>query len=418
MNNVKKCLTACAVVLAGALLVTSCDLFQETVPSRAETETGEIQTGETVTETDQVTTEDTEPESTETSATAETDKPTSEETAAETSDTEETETETTAEPATEETTAEPSTEPTTEETTAEETTAVSETSDDTPAVTETEQTEPATSTSETIEPETTAEATEPQVPALSEQRLTAEARTRLDEITNEPAYGWWYRRPAESGQHIPATIDPGIERILAAYDGIWTKPVEGRRSIYLTMDLGYEYEDHTTRILDIAQEKGVKLNFFITGSFIDDNPELVIRMTNEGHLIANHTNFHLNQPLELESGYDRLESDIVAAAQKYRNLTGREFSPFMRPPEGKYSQRSLAAANELGYRPVMWSFAYRDWETDNQPDPVTSLQLVTGEAFDGSVILLHSVSATNVEILSDVIDQMRAASYEFYRLDQ
>lgn len=399
MSSLRKQWIVLVCVLAASLTLTACDLFGETTPSRIETElTTEASDSVSTTTEEEATTEPTtEPETTE-----ETTEITTEETTTE---------------AVEETTAETIEEPTTEP--SDETTVTSEITEETTATTEVETTaEPTTPSTTTTETEPTTESTEPEQPSLSERGLSQEDIARLDQITNDPAYGWWYRRPTEKNQGIPATIDPGIERILANYEGIWTRPVEGRKSIYMTMDLGYEYEDHTRQILDIALEKDVKLNLFITGSFIDKNSDMVVRMTNEGHLIANHTDYHLNQPEELESGYERLENDIVAAARKYRQVTGREFAPYLRPPEGKYSQRSLAVINTLGYTPVFWSFAYVDWQTDNQPDPAPSLELVTGEAFDGTVILLHSVSATNVEILSDVIDTVRSYGYEFYRLDQ
>ena len=368
-------------MLTALLVTSSCGLLDEPTPSLTNPSTSETSEPSTE-ETTEPTTEATSEETTE-PTTEETTEPTTEETT---------------EPTTEETT-----EPTTEETTEEPTEPSSE-----------EPTEPSTEPTPDPVPSTPAPGT-----LLSNRVLYADDIERLNQVSNDPGYGWWYHVPSERGQGIPATIDPGIARIIAEYDTMWNEPVEGEKRIYLTLDAGYEFEDNTSRILDTAKEKNVPLNFFITGSLIDNHADLVLRMVDEGHLIGNHTNMHYNQVQLLEDGeMDRLEQDIVTAARKYKDLTGEEFSPYLRPPEGKYSRQSLAVINALGYQPVMWSFAHRDWETDNQPDPARSLERVVGDAFDGSVMLLHTVSKTNVEILGDVIDELQAQGYVFRRLDE
>ncbi|UKI35529.1 MAG: hypothetical protein L6V93_15465 [Clostridiales bacterium] len=82
-----------------------------------------------------------------------------------------------------------------------------------------------------------------------------------------------------------------------------------------------------------------------------------------------------------------------------------------RPPMGEYSEKSLAIANMLGYKTMLWSFAYRDWLTDNQPDVSYAKSLVTKKIHGGGVFLLHAVSKTNTEILGDVIDDFRYHGY-------
>ena len=82
-------------------------------------------------------------------------------------------------------------------------------------------------------------------------------------------------------------------------------------------------------------------------------------------------------------------------------------------PAGIYSEQSLALVQELGYRSVFWSFAYRDWETDNQPDSAASLAKLNSKMHEGAIYLLHAVSATNTEIMGQFIDDTRAAGYTF-----
>lgn len=136
-------------------------------------------------------------------------------------------------------------------------------------------------------------------------------------------------------------------------------------------------------------------------------------MVKEGHTVGNHTVNHLRASKALNKSLDTFVNDITGLEKKFKDLTERDISPFMRPPEGGYSVRSLAIIQALGYRPVFWSFAYKDWDTKAQPAPNYAKDFILGQVHDGSVMLIHAVSRTNVEILPDLIDKIREAGYEF-----
>ena len=182
------------------------------------------------------------------------------------------------------------------------------------------------------------------------------------------------------------------------------------------MDEGYEYENNTNEILDIASEKNVVITFFVTGSYIDQNPQLVQRMVVEGHVVANHSNKHLRVSPALDVSDQTLIDDIIQLEEKYRSLTGKEISKLHRPPEGGYSERSLAINDALGYRTVFWSFAYRDWLVDDQPKEQEAFDKIISQVHPGAILLLHAVSKTNVAILGDLIDEIRAMGYTFTSL--
>jgi peptidoglycan-N-acetylmuramic acid deacetylase len=90
----------------------------------------------------------------------------------------------------------------------------------------------------------------------------------------------------------------------------------------------------------------------------------------------------------------------------------------IRMPSGNWSVRALAYNEYLGYRTYFWSFAYRDWETADQPDPAEALDLILANTHPGEVMLLHAVSKTNTDILGDVIDGVRAQGYTFKLLSR
>ena len=178
--------------------------------------------------------------------------------------------------------------------------------------------------------------------------------------------------------------------------------------INLTFDQGYE-NGFTGKILDTLKEKGVKATFFVVGDYAEREPELVRRMIDEGHTVGSHSVNHYSMP---ELSEEEAVSEIMDLHRYVLENFGIQMNLF-RPPKGEYSERSLAITSDLGYKTVLWSFAYADWDTDDQPDPDTALQKLIDRAHPGAIYLLHSVSETNAMILGDFIDAMLAEGYTF-----
>ncbi len=178
--------------------------------------------------------------------------------------------------------------------------------------------------------------------------------------------------------------------------------------INLTFDQGYE-NGFTSMILDTLKEKGVKATFFVVGDYAERQPELVKRMIEEGHTVGSHSVNHYSMP---ELSVEEATAEIMGLHEYMLENFGIQMTLF-RPPKGEYSEKSLAVTADLGYKTVLWSFAYADWDTDNQPDPQESLQKLIDRAHPGAIYLLHSVSETNANILGDFIDAMLAEGYTF-----
>lgn len=184
----------------------------------------------------------------------------------------------------------------------------------------------------------------------------------------------------------------------------------GSNVVFLTMDEGYE-AGYTPTILDTLAQKGVKAVFFLTKQFVDEHPELVQRMINEGHILGNHTCAHPAAGIP-SFGVDGTVNDV----QTLHNIVQERFGYSMnlfRYPSGIFSEQSLALLHNMGYRCVFWSFAHRDWVTEDQPDPASSLQNMVNQVHPGAIYLLHAVSATNTQVLGQFIDEVRARGYEF-----
>jgi len=234
---------------------------------------------------------------------------------------------------------------------------------------------------------------------------------------NNQSLGWSFTYADPVGQDIPTGIPDSVRKLINQYNVIWQLPQPDRKVVYLTMDNGYEYNNLTAQILDTAKMKGVPITFFIIGSYLTNNEDLVIRMVEEGHTVANHSYTHPDTVKMLdEKGAEAVLADIHRLETAYKDLTGQDMVKLYRAPSGVYSERLLDLMSREGYKTVFWSFAYRDWLTDDQPDPAEAKARILGQLHNGSVILLHAVSKTNTELLPELIDEIRARGYEFAAL--
>lgn len=189
---------------------------------------------------------------------------------------------------------------------------------------------------------------------------------------------------------------------------------EGENTIYLTFDEGYEY-GCTPSILDTLKEKNVKAIFFITEPYAKAEPELVQRMIDEGHTLGNHSVTHPANGLPSQT-IEQQQSEVMDNHEYVKEHFNYEMHLF-RYPAGKFSEQSLAVLNNCNYKSLFWSFAYKDYDVNNQPDPAESLQKLVDKLHPGALYLLHAESQTNTDILGDFIDKARAAGYEFALFD-
>ena len=100
----------------------------------------------------------------------------------------------------------------------------------------------------------------------------------------------------------------------------------------------------------------------------------------------------------------------------YKNVTGKDMAKMYRPPQGKYSEDNLKMAKELGYTTFFWSLAYVDWIKTKQPSKELALEKLS-RIHPGAIILLHSTSKTNSEILEDIIKKLKGEGYIFSSLN-
>ncbi|MDF2842966.1 MAG: putative rane protein [Herbinix sp.] len=200
---------------------------------------------------------------------------------------------------------------------------------------------------------------------------------------------------------------------LLKYDAYYLGDTK-QKVIYLTFDAGYE-NGYTPAILDALKKHKVSATFFLVGNFLERNPDLVLRMVEEGHQVANHTNKHPD--MSKISSTDAFCKELQDLEATYKSITGKEMVKYYRPPQGKYSQSNLKMAKEMGYKTFFWSLAYVDWYNDKQPSKEEAFKKLTGRIHPGAIVLLHSTSKTNSEILDELLTRWEQMGYTFKTLD-
>lgn len=210
----------------------------------------------------------------------------------------------------------------------------------------------------------------------------------------------------------PPTGNAGRDQ-LKQYDAAYLGD-PAKKVIYLTFDAGYE-NGCTEKILDVLKQQQVPAAFFLVGNYLEKNADLVRRMVAEGHIVGNHTMHHYD--MSKLSSKEAFTKELTDLENLFREVTGKELPKYYRPPQGIYSEENLKMARELGYKTVFWSLAYVDWKNDAQPTAETAFQKLLPRTHPGAVVLLHSTSRTNAQILEELIGKWKEEGYTFGTLE-
>ncbi len=244
-------------------------------------------------------------------------------------------------------------------------------------------------------------------PSSEPQNLAKLDREILDKLENKKL-SWWINL---NNEHKPTTVPSDIKNMIDNHNGIYIGDTS-KKVVYLTFDEGYE-NGYTPSILDTLKANNVKSIFFITGPYLDKNPELVKRMLDEGHQVGNHS---INHPSLPTLSYASLEKELLGLETKFAEKFGEGFK-YMRPPMGEYSQRTLEAAKQMGYKSIFWSYAFKDYDVNDQKGADYAYNKVMDNLHNGAVILLHAVSKDNAAALDRMIKDIRAQGYEIRPFD-
>lgn len=232
------------------------------------------------------------------------------------------------------------------------------------------------------------------------------AKVAEDLAIDTSADGNWGLSFQQEGQ---APVTNVTAEFLSQYDGYYMGD-SSEKNLYLTFDAGYE-NGYTAGILDVLKKHDVKAAFFLVGNYLKTSPELVKRMVSEGHTVGNHTYSHPD--MSAISTEDAFREELSKLEDEYKSVTGKEMLKYYRPPQGKYSEANLKMAKELGYRTIFWSLAYVDWYESDQPTKEEAFNKLIPRVHPGAIVLLHSTSKTNAEILDELLTKWEKMGYKF-----
>lgn len=222
------------------------------------------------------------------------------------------------------------------------------------------------------------------------------------------AWGLSFRQPGQT------PIGPASVKELSKYDAAFVGDTE-KQVLYLTFDAGYE-NGCTEKILDVLKKHNVPAAFFLVGNYIEKNADLVRRMVDEGHIVGNHTMHHYDMRKITDPA--AFQKELTDLEQLFCTVTGKTMPKYYRPPQGTYSQENLEMAQKMGYKTVFWSLAYADWDNNAQPTREQAFNKLLPRVHNGAVVLLHSTSSTNAEILDELLTKWEEMGYCFESIDR
>ena len=245
--------------------------------------------------------------------------------------------------------------------------------------------------------------------AVIKTNVAEPVETTSAENLSNTKIGWGIRR---NDNHEQRDLGTNNKRILEKYEGICMGNKE-KPYIYLTFDEGYE-AGYTEKFLEILKKNEVKATFFITAHYVNTQPDLVKKMLDDGHIVGNHTVNHKSMP---DLSNEQIKEEVMNLHKSVYEKFGYEMK-YIRPPKGEYSERTIEYTNTLGYKTVMWSFAYDDWDEKKQGREEYAKDKILKNIHNGAVMLLHGNSKDNVNVLDYCIKEIKKMGYEFKTLDE
>lgn len=252
-----------------------------------------------------------------------------------------------------------------------------------------------------------------EAPASSMQSSTSKHTDTTEKNSVSDKERSWYYKPNKT--HTVPVVPDDVKEILKRQDGYYVGKTSSK-VLYLTFDEGYE-NGYTPAILDILKNNNVKAAFFVTRPYIKQQPDLIKRMVNEGHIVGNHSSTHPKMTSKT-ADIDSFNKEFTDTEKMFTQITGLQMPKYFRPPMGVYSEKSVELTKTLGYKTIFWSFAHKDWEVDNQPSVQTTHDRVLNGSHNGEIILLHAVSKSDTEALDSIIKDLKSQGYEFLSLDE
>lgn len=198
-----------------------------------------------------------------------------------------------------------------------------------------------------------------------------------------------------------------IQKIEVNQTGAVRNKIREHPKVAITFDDGPSTV-YTEILLDGLKERGVRATFFLTGREIQYSKNVVKRMSDEGHIVGNHTYSHINLK---RTDYAKAKEEIEKTNECIKKVTGKT-PKYIRPPYGDWDDRLL---EETDMSIVLWSVDPEDWKDQNAE--IVARRVIKSTK-PGDVILLHDIFKTSVEAALIIVDELQNEGYEFVTIDK
>lgn len=167
------------------------------------------------------------------------------------------------------------------------------------------------------------------------------------------------------------------------------------------VDWGNEY---IIPMLDIFKENDIKISYFITGKWAEENTELLEKIYYEGHEIGNHGYLHIDYD---KLSYEDNKKEIQKTHDIIKDILGIDLKYFA-PPSGAYNDNTIKAATDLNYDIIMWSVDTIDWREDSTKDII--IERVMSKIHNSAIVLMHPTDET-LKALPILIEKLKSENY-------
>nr|WP_296483432.1 polysaccharide deacetylase family protein [uncultured Acetatifactor sp.] len=198
--------------------------------------------------------------------------------------------------------------------------------------------------------------------------------------------------------------DSGMVRIVEEGENLEPEDV---KKIAITFDDG-PHPSYTEQLLDGLKERGVHATFFVTGEHAELHPDIIERMSKEGHVIGNHTYSHMQLT---KNNRDTFKEELIKTNEILKEITGEEVQ-YVRPPYGSWDK---SFEKELNMFPVLWTVDPLDWSSRNV-GRIT--EKIINKTRENDIILMHDYYDTSVTAALKAIDELMEEGYTFVTVEE
>lgn len=203
----------------------------------------------------------------------------------------------------------------------------------------------------------------------------------------------WETRSVGSGKIEQERIEQGINT--------------DKGKVAITFDDG-PHPQYTGQLLDGLKKRGVKATFFVTGEHAELHPDIIRRMSEEGHCVGNHTYSHMQLK---DSNKEEFKEELIKTNEIITGITGEEVL-YVRPPYGTWDKKF---ETELNMFPVLWNVDPLDW-CSNNVSCIT--EKVVNKVQENDIILMHDYYDTSVTAALKIVDELLEDGFEFVTVEE